>query len=332
MKFTNLFIFAVTSFICLIAAEMVLRNTLPKYKDMQTSFVPSKLIIRTLKPNITKKLIHPANGEPSFYLTTNSLGLRSNQEISFQIPEKTKRVLCLGDSYTFGFGIEEKDAYPSYLEKILNSNSDDNHKLQVINAGFTSGLSTDSQYLYLREIGVKFSPDLVILGFTVANDLIDLARNEWVLNQDNSLKEIFNPNHRKIPYFIRKSALFTAIKVLFMPPKVKEKNDKPVDRKMMERVKYLTTKINGLSREKGFKFLMLIISPPHLLDRANREGSWEATRRELAGFCEEKGIAYLDLLPGLETHHFFPEKVHFTKEGNKRVAEMIYHKLLESKF
>jgi len=328
MTFTNLFLAIFTSVICLIISEMIYRTISPQFGDMRISMVPSEISISTLEANIIQKLILPANGEPSFYLTTNSLGLRSSQDISFQVPEKTKRVLCLGDSYTFGFGVEEKYTYPSYLEKLLNSISDSDYRFQVINAGFTDGMSTDSQYLYLREIGVKFSPSIVLLGFTIANDLIDLRNNKWVVEEDGSLKRIFNPKHLLIPAFIRKSALFTAVRTHLTPTRVKEKNVQPVDTEMMDKVKLLLNWIQGLCREKGFKFWLLIIPPPQMVNNTTLVGSWNAIREELIKFSEEKKISYIDLLPELETHHFFPEKAHFTNKGNKRVAEVIYNKLI----
>jgi len=323
----NLFLFAVACVLALILGEIALRAVMPEYIEFQSVLIPSELTIRKLKPNINRKLIHPANGEPAFYLTTNSLGLRSNREFSFQVPEKTKRVLFLGDSYTFGFGVEAEETYPMYLEEILNNNSGDTREYEVINAGFNNGMTTDAQYLYLRDIGMRFHPDLVIVGFCIANDLIDMFKNEWVVNEHGGLTKIFNPRDRLIPVFLRRTALFAVIKTLLLPTRVEEKNIDRLDRKMMDRVEYLLLEIRRLSKKKHFKFLFLIIPPPNLVEKKDLEGSWSEMRHELIRFCSQKDIPYLDLLMRMENDDYFVGKAHFTKNGNNKVAEMIYDKL-----
>ena len=55
----------------------------------------------------------------TFYVTTNSIGLRS-PEIRQNKPDL--RIVCLGDSVTFGWGVPEEDSYPRQLEHLLKFN------------------------------------------------------------------------------------------------------------------------------------------------------------------------------------------------------------------
>ena len=60
----------------------------------------------------------------SFLVSTNAKGFRGPP----LEPQKTSyRVLCLGDSVTFGWGVAEDESYPARLRKSLG--------LEVINAG-----------------------------------------------------------------------------------------------------------------------------------------------------------------------------------------------------
>jgi len=104
----------------------------------------------------------------------NSLGLR-NSEIGSKAD--TFRILVLGDSFTFGYGVENEETYPSQLQKILNERID--RKVEVINAGYASGYAPDAYYAYLKKEGFALQPDLVLIGFFVGNDFIDFSEEDW---------------------------------------------------------------------------------------------------------------------------------------------------------
>ena len=326
----NLLLLICSCVICLIIGEVVLRVVAPEFIEFQRAMVFSDLTVRKLKPNIERTLIHPANGEPDFYLATNSLGLRSDVETPFKAPPNTKRVLCLGDSYTFGFGVGSEETYPGYLEKILNDASNDSRRYQVINAGFASGLSTDAEYLYLREIGFKFSPDIVVLGFCLINDLIDISKNEWVVNKDGDLERIYNRTDRIIPVFVKRTAMVTVLRAFIKPKEILRKNREPLDAEAFARAQFALNKIKELGKKKGFKFLVIIIPPPLLVDKKENGSVWDECREELVGFCRQEDIPYIDLLGVLRTDDFLSGKagkMHFNERGNRKVAKVIFERL-----
>ncbi len=103
--------------------------------------------------------------------TINSKGLR-NPEIAYEKPAGTFRILALGDSWTFGFRMNEPDAYPRQLERLLNASAaarGDTRQIDVINAGVV-GYSTDQEAAYLATEGWKYSPDLVLVNYYPVND------------------------------------------------------------------------------------------------------------------------------------------------------------------
>ncbi|SVD20911.1 uncharacterized protein METZ01_LOCUS373765, partial [marine metagenome] len=89
-------------------------------------------------------------------------------------PKETnvRRILALGDSFTFGFGVEGHEAYPKRLEGLLNEARRD---YEVINAGFP-GYGTLQELRYLEEEGLALSPDVVLIGFFEFNDFTDNLR------------------------------------------------------------------------------------------------------------------------------------------------------------
>ena len=97
----------------------------------------------------------------------------------------TYRILTLGDSFTFGFGVEGHEAYPKQLETLLQTVRNPTH-YEVINAGFP-GYGTHQELLYLKEEGLQFQPDLILIGFFGGNDLQDnlLELNRFTIVNGN---------------------------------------------------------------------------------------------------------------------------------------------------
>ena len=83
----------------------------------------------------------------------------------------TYRILTLGDSFTFGFGVEALEAYPKQLESLLNARTG-SPVFEVINGG-ASGYATNQELVFLHEEGLAFEPDLVLIGFFGYNDFSD---------------------------------------------------------------------------------------------------------------------------------------------------------------
>ena len=93
---------------------------------------------------------------------------RDTRDFDYAKPEGTRRILVLGDSYTIGYEVDQEEAYPAILESYLRRNGFD---VQVLNAGM-SGSSTAEELVFLEQEGVRYHPDIVIVGFS-ANDLQD---------------------------------------------------------------------------------------------------------------------------------------------------------------
>ncbi len=98
-------------------------------------------------------------------LTINSRGLR-DREYPLDKPAGVRRILVLGDSYAWGYGVSDDEIFTEILEQKLSLNDS---KWQVLNSG-VSGWGTDQQYLYLKEEGIHYEPDVVVLAFFLLND------------------------------------------------------------------------------------------------------------------------------------------------------------------
>jgi lysophospholipase L1-like esterase len=102
------------------------------------------------------------NGHP---LNTNSHGLRS-PECAYDKPAGTRRLLVLGDSFAWGYGVADNAVFSRVLEPQLAAGGT---PWEVINTG-VSGWGTDQEYLFYINHGVKYDPDVVILALFLIND------------------------------------------------------------------------------------------------------------------------------------------------------------------
>lgn len=97
-------------------------------------------------------------------LNTNQRGLRGTKEFAYDGGGRP-RILLLGDSFTFGEEVSDDETYAHYLQAMLP-------RVDVLNMG-VHGYGHDQMLVLLREEGSKYRPDVVLLGFVVA----DVDRN-----------------------------------------------------------------------------------------------------------------------------------------------------------
>src|ERR1044071_4049271 len=92
----------------------------------------------------------------------NEKGLRDRSH-SYTRQNANGRILVLGDSFAWGYGVEESERFSQVLEKSMD--------VEVINAG-VSGYSTDQELLWYQNEGIKYETDLVVLVLA-GNDVGD---------------------------------------------------------------------------------------------------------------------------------------------------------------
>jgi lysophospholipase L1-like esterase len=159
----NLLVLVATLALMFSVAEVASALFLPPpivWRYPQESYVRDPRLLHRLKPG-QHAFTHSV---PAF---TNSHGLR-NEEFSVTPAAGTVRVLCLGDSLTFGKGVALAETYPKQLEAILNAAGAGRY--EVINAG-VSAYDTWQEVAYLGDVGWRFQPHVVVVGF-YANDIV----------------------------------------------------------------------------------------------------------------------------------------------------------------
>jgi len=94
-------------------------------------------------------------------VTINDRGFRGPL-IPYERTPGKKRVEILGDSYVWGYGVNENEMFTALLPQFLNS-------AEVVNLGVT-GYSTDQELMLYEDEGYKYNADYVVLVFCM-NDV-----------------------------------------------------------------------------------------------------------------------------------------------------------------
>ena len=183
--YKNIILFLITIVVIILLLESVFRILAPQatYSSAKRSspriWAQGDYISVILKPNSKDEHIG-LYGDFNVFIEINSYGLRDYEKA---VDKNLIKILVLGDSMTFGYGVEMNESYPKQLEKMLNKNG---VKFQVFNAGGADGDSPGTYYLYIKNYAIqKFNPDIIILGFTYT-DITDPRRYE-VLEDKNGL-------------------------------------------------------------------------------------------------------------------------------------------------
>jgi lysophospholipase L1-like esterase len=103
------------------------------------------------------------------FVTTNSRGFRG-REVDMPKPAGRVRIVALGDSVTFGWGVNDADTFCSQLEHDLRMQHP-GVDVDVVNLG-VPGYATRQEIALLKRNLAELQPDIVLVGF-YSNDLPD---------------------------------------------------------------------------------------------------------------------------------------------------------------
>ncbi|HEX4959664.1 MAG TPA: hypothetical protein VF173_02410 [Thermoanaerobaculia bacterium] len=144
----------------------------------------------------------------------NQLGIRG-PEIGPHRPG-VRRVLVLGDSFTFGTGVEEEEAFPARLAEELSRGG---IPAEGINAGM-GAYGIPDEVAWYEVYGMQVHPDLIVLGIFTGNDLQDAAPNHppvYVVHGD-IVDEAERHRSLTVHWLFQHSQLFALLKYSLPAP------------------------------------------------------------------------------------------------------------------
>lgn len=180
------FIISIT--IALLLGEFVIRLFYPQVTSPVQFFYDEKLGGMVHVPNQKGFKEHP---KVYYYeYQNNDIGMRDTRQLAdyAQYPNK---ILCLGDSFTYGWGVNDNETFASILEKKINNDS-----IAVLNAG-VSGTGTDHALKFFQVRGKELNPKTAIYFYfdndirdNMANAYFHIANDSIIVNDKNSYASI----------------------------------------------------------------------------------------------------------------------------------------------
>lgn len=270
-----------------------------------------------LKPNIKNMSVFDGK-----VLNSNSKGLRGKTEYAYQRTPGKRRIVVLGDSFTFGEEVSDDETYPHYLEAALPNT-------EVLNLG-VQGYGHDQMLLYLKEEGVKYRPDIVIVGFAS----LDIYRNTWTFfayakpkfNLISGHLELTNvpvPTPETVlaqePYHSK------AVDLLVM---LREKVRWGLGEKETEARKLTTAILDEIvATTRGIGAVPVIVDMPVYQEVDDASASMSGLEQYLHQYCQERGIACPFLRPRFREEvkkgADFNSHGHWSPEAHRVAAEEI---------
>ena len=107
------------------------------------------------------------------YLKINSQGFRNNKDFTVAVPKDKLRIICSGDSFTFGFGVSNDQAWCQQLASL-------DPRLETVNMGVGAYGIDQSYLLYLRN-GVKLDHQIHLFSF-ITLDILDRYGDSFMRN------------------------------------------------------------------------------------------------------------------------------------------------------
>jgi lysophospholipase L1-like esterase len=283
--------------------------------------------------------------EPGAYIRINAKGLRG-KEVPYERVAGKRRILLLGDSITFGYGLDEESTYPSMLKEMLGEG------YEVINAA-SIGYGTDQEYLFFRREGVKYRPDIVIAGFS-AGDIYDVTCSmrygtykPFFRLEDGRLRLHNTPVPERAPlrellglspvrdFLFGTSHLYRLLHYRFSDPAgILEKSREEMDR--FEGVRVVVEIIREINRECaaiGCTLLFVVIPQEDWLEASVGPEKTEFFRRghdAAVRVLGEADVTHIDLWEPFAARRaeglfLKGDKTHPNKRGNGLIASELYN-------
>lgn len=226
-------------------------------------------------------------------------------------PIETTRILVLGDSLTEAFQVPEEDSYVRLLENNLKNYFRD-RTFEVLNMGI-AGYGTEREYYVLKNKGLKFKPDMVLLGFFVGNDFSDNMAEQ--INPNASFSKYVDSKN-KIKLFVRNHSVAWRFilhqksknKILaYFKNRNKVQSANPIKSSVdlieikheLDQTERVVNNLKKLTDDNDIKLVIAILpSAGQLYSDQHKEEN--ILSNGLISFLKKEKISYVDLLPNFK--------------------------------
>ncbi len=322
-------ILASSTAFALLLAEGVVRwlHLAPPLPLQYTGYVASAYLTYG-PPPLSRQQGIADSGEFTYDFQHNRFGLQ-DVDHEFVKPAGTFRILGLGDSFTYGVGAAFDETWLVLLERRLNKRLGQHPRVEIIKAG-VARFWPETERLLLERLGVRFAPDLILVGFT-PNDVVDSCLGLDAVRVDESgfmmthqAKEL----GRAGLYLFLHSHLARSVLARYSTWRDRDRCpfDLPYERGLAgheENWLKVEAEYSRMAAIAGGIGAQLVIV--HIPDRGPWTARQEYPAARLAAWAERHGAGFIDILPAMRAHPqtaslYYRRDPHCTPAGYALIA------------
>ncbi|HTZ11717.1 MAG TPA: SGNH/GDSL hydrolase family protein [Candidatus Margulisiibacteriota bacterium] len=183
----NITLFVIFSLLSLIGGEFIVRKIAPQ-QLVDFNFEPDMELAGVNRPNCNFISYYGCS------VRTNSAGFRMDEEID----RSRGQILCIGDSFTFGWGQEIENSFYGILSRTMQGKF---KGIQLVNAG-VGGYGINQVYKLLVRLHERHTMDTAgIIYFMSANDPYDALYGQTVTYRRDAGKIVVQDKMAFSPFF-----------------------------------------------------------------------------------------------------------------------------------
>jgi hypothetical protein len=282
---------------------------------------------------------------PGIYFQTNSQSFRNRVDFPRAVPAGKLRVICSGDSFTLGYGVDNNQTWCQSLASL-------DRRLEPANMG-QGGYGVDQAYLWYRRDGTRLDHQLHLFAF-ITEDFRRMESDRFLgygkpllRLEQGALVTTNVPVPRRgafVAWLAGHSGHLMNLSSVRLVHAVASKLGKPPpaageeERRWQPVAAKILEGLQALNRAKGSRLVLIYL--PTRDDYSSC--SSDAWRRFIAAQARELGVPLFDLvasvrqlppgqLPGLyldaSQTRYFAARGHFTVAGNAWVAREVQRRL-----
>jgi len=262
---------------------------------------------------------------------TNAYGLRG-EEPDFQ----KERILVLGDSFTFGQGVNDTQTWPYLLQEQFIAKQ---YNFTVLNVGI-NGYDTRREYVYLKVHEKDFNPKMIIVTFVI-NDPLSNSGEFWS-----------SPIATGILRYIPSRTITTLIEYLKDPESFLFKlgildythSERSIHVRCLRPQQcvegwnatfFYMDKLNDYAKQINSTFIVVNMPLRMQLVQDQKFGEYDPQYASymLANFTQDRKIVFIDLAnSSLNFSDYYDADGHWKPSGHVKAADAIYTILLEENY
>jgi lysophospholipase L1-like esterase len=317
-----------------VAVEMHLRAETRQWYEKKLSrnrALKSSLMIhrKSDDPLLVYELTPGAEvSKQGIYYKINAAGFRDHE---FQDPTRNAkqadeyRIVVLGDSVAWGWGVDMEKVWPQVLEADVNSQGS-GKRLSVYNLA-VNGYSTPQEVRILAKYGLHYQPDLVILNYVLNDPELEDGGLSWYFEAVNRIEILYKA---KFLFTMIGNVIKAKLGSVAAPP-----NNSAMDHfylthhsDLFNNVKQGFADLADISKQH--QIAVMVVVTPVFSFKKGEAYPWAELHQQIKTLAAEYHFEFLDTQPALSTFNSAEvsfDPIHPNVEGHKIIAAAVREKL-----